>query len=523
MKIDSSTILEPFDNELPSAYACRIGEQYISLVPNHSKKEKGQFFTPVEIANFIGEQFIVNKKSVSILDPGCGSGILSCALIEKICLNKPIEHIRLVLYELDSEILIYTNKVLNYLKYVLHQRNITLEFIICNDDFVLKNYKAIDLTSHSLFDSLEMFDIIISNPPYFKLQKDDERVKCVHEIIDGQPNIYSIFMAISVGLLKENGEMVFIVPRSFTSGRYFRLFRDFFLKHIRITFIHLFNTRKDTFSKDNVLQETLIIKGIKKVLTHNESNKILLSFSEGIKDLSSPLQKTYLQNELIDINSTEKIIHLPANIKDEAVIKLFKTWSGNLNKYNIQISTGPIVAFRMQKHLSDTFDENTAPLFWLHNIIKMLVDHPIILKDKKQYIVISPHTQSALLPNRNYVFLRRFSAKDDKSRLVAAPYLCNKSDSYYIGVENKLNYIYRPKGHLDRLEVIGIAALMNSDIFDTYFRTFNGSVNVSATELRCMPLPQLDIIKAIGQQLILRNDFSLENVNDIVNSFFQLS
>ena len=86
-----------------------------------------------------------------------------------------------------------------------------------------------------------------------------------------------------------------------------------------------------------------------------------------------------------------------------------------------------------------------------------------------------------------------------------------------------MNYIYRPKGHLDRTEVIGISALLDSDLFDVYFRTFNGNVNVSATELRSMPLPDLGIIKSIGEKLILKNNFSVENVNEIVNNYFQIS
>ena len=107
--------------------------------------------------------------------------------------------------------------------------------------------------------------------------------------------------------------------------------------------------------------------------------------------------------------------------------------------------------------------------------------------------------------------------------MIAAPYFCNKTNARYIGVENKLNYIYRPNGHLDRTEVIGISALLDSDLFDDYFRTFNGNVNVSATELRSMSLPDLEIIRSIGEKLILKNNFSIENVNEIVNNYFQIN
>ena len=128
-----------------------------------------------------------------------------------------------------------------------------------------------------------------------------------------------------------------------------------------------------------------------------------------------------------------------------------------------------------------------------------------------------------LIPNKNYILLRRFSSKDDKSRLIAAPYFSNFITAEYIGVENKVNYIYRPKGHLDRNEIFGLCALLNSPLFDSFFRIFNGNVNVSATELREIPLPELEAIKEIGNEIILSNDFSVENTNKIVNKQFELS
>lgn len=68
-----------------------------------------------------------------------------------------------------------------------------------------------------------------------------------------------------------------------------------------------------------------------------------------------------------------------------------------------------------------------------------------------------------------------------------------------------------------------MCALLNSEFFDNYFRIFNGNVNVSATELREMALPPLEQLKEIGDQLILANDYSVENVNRIINEIFELS
>lgn len=512
----------PNTNETPVLYANRIGELYTSIVTNKFKKKHGQFFTPPAIARFFAQQISIDHtlQSVSLLDPGCGSAILSCATVESLLMSPTIRRIELTVYETDLNLIPYTEKVLLYLKEWAKKRTIDLAYTISSNDYILENY--IYLNQENLLKSpFKKYDIIISNPPYFKLGKEDIRVKAARCIIDGQPNIYSIFMAVASVMLNANGQMVFIVPRSFTSGRYFRLFRNFLVKQVEINFIHLFNTRTDTFSKDNVLQETLIIKCTNSGI-NNGGNKLVISYSEEITDLDSATRKEYLQNDLINLQSKEKILHLPVNTKQDAIMNLFKSWSGSLNKYDIQVSTGPVVAFRTNDYISDESGQEMAPLFWLHNIVKMLADHPVKKNGKKQFIKIAPETRSVLLPNKNYIFLRRFSSKDDDSRLIAAPYFGNTSQALFIGVENKLNYIYRPKGHLERAEVMGIAALLDSDLFDTYFRTFNGNINVSATELREMPMPPLETIKEIGNELILKNDFSLKNVSEIVNKFFQI-
>jgi adenine-specific DNA-methyltransferase len=127
-----------------------------------------------------------------------------------------------------------------------------------------------------------------------------------------------------------------------------------------------------------------------------------------------------------------------------------------------------------------------------------------------------------LIPNKNYILLRRFSTKDDKSRLIASPYFSNNYNFKYIGVENKLNYIYRKNSQLTDCEVIGLSSLLNSDLFDSYFQIFNGNVNVSATEMREMRFPPIDDIIEIGRKIMLSENYSMSNVNNVVNKYFEL-
>lgn len=516
----------PLHNELPSHYADRLGLLYAKSVTTQHKKDNGQFFTPTEIAQFMARLVRQTKDKLKILDPGCGTAILSSSLIETLALQEnKLKEIELVVYEIDNDILPFTQATLDYLKKWLQEKKINFRATLDTNDFVLENKDCFEQAKTLFYEPKNaIYDIIISNPPYFKIGKEDKRAVVAKSVVWGQPNIYSIFLMTAAKLLKNGGELVFIIPRSFAAGNYFRAFREAFFSEIEIEQIHLFNSRTDTFNRDNVLQETLILKG-KKQKVNGHLPTILLTHSNGIIDLDQPTQKEYQAKELIDFNTKEKILHLPSSEKEDNVIKLFKSWKGSLHKYEMQISTGPVVSFRATEYLYEQYENGTktlVPLYQLINTGKMTFEYPVFKKNKPQYIQYCEETKSLLLPNKNYIFLRRFSAKDDKSRLVATPYFVDISQAEFIGVENHLNYIYRPKGHLARNEILGLAALLNSKLFDTYFRTFNGNINVSATELREMPLPPLEDIKEIGNQIILTNNFSQSVVDDLVNDYFDL-
>jgi adenine-specific DNA-methyltransferase len=518
-------LIERNANELPSHYADRLGLSYSKSVNQEHKKANGQFFTPVEIAGLMGTFAESRESSLRILDPGCGTAILTCALIESLVEgNRKLKKIDLIVFETDRALIRYTKESIDYLRSWLKERNIEFKSEVHTHDFILENADCLTDNGNLFSQIIEPFDIIVSNPPYFKLPIDDKRAIAAKAVVNGHPNIYAIFMAISARLLKENGQLIFITPRSYASGSYFKLFREYFFKIIEIDIVHLFVSRKDTFNRDKVLQETVIIKGTRKEKT-NPKHKVNVYSSHGLKDIDSPIIKSFAQKELIDLNSNQKILFLPTSDTDEAILNIFKNWNGNLNKYDIQISTGPVVAFRSKDYVFDTYQNGTvflAPLFWLHNVKQMVLEWPIPKPDKGQYLRIQEESKSILIPNKNYVLLRRFSSKDDKSRLVAAPYFCNFIEAEYIGVENKVNYIYRPKGRLERNEVVGLCALLNSSLFDSYFRIFNGNVNVSATELREIPLPKLAEIKKIGDEIILTNDFTPSRTNRFVNEYFNI-
>lgn len=484
--------------KLPSEFAEYIGLEYANSTTDKHKKDSGQFFTPKQISDFMANLAKPKSNNISILDPGCGTAILTCSLIEKLTIKSDLTEIDLTLYETDSKIIIETKKVIDFLASWLKERNIQFDFTINQTDFVIENSEAFNLNSLFGLENTKQYDYIISNPPYFKISKADKRATIANKLVYGQPNIYSIFMGLSAKLLKSDGELIFITPRSFAAGNYFKAFRQSFFNDVSISNIHIFESRKKMFKNDNVLQENIILRASKQYNT-----EIQITVSECDKGLSTPKSSKYKTDDLIDLNSKDKVLFIPSNQQEANTICIFKKWKNSLNDYNIQISTGPVVAFRCTAFLKTDglINEVQSPLVWLHNVKEIEFVYPLQKGSKPSYIVNSEESRKVLLKNKNYIFLRRFSSKDDKSRLVCCPYFSSSFKTEMLGVENHINYIHRPNGDLSDDEIWGVSALFSSSLFDTYFRTFNGNTQVGASELKQIKMPPYEKIILIGNKI----------------------
>ncbi|MFZ2898643.1 MAG: N-6 DNA methylase [Saprospiraceae bacterium] len=201
--MDSNFFPQPLPGELPSRFADRVGREYASVAGAGHKKDNGQFFTPVEIAGFMAASCTFKGKTLRLLDPGCGTAVLSCALIEKLVEQNPaLSGIELTAYETDPQLLQLTRHCLGYLSGWLKEKEVQFSYRLHQDDFILHN--AGSLKDSDLFSRpVDLFDVVISNPPYFKLSIEDKRAIAGKVVVNGHPNIYAIFMALGARLLKE--------------------------------------------------------------------------------------------------------------------------------------------------------------------------------------------------------------------------------------------------------------------------------------------------------------------------------
>lgn len=498
-------------------FSLRLQEHYEAMKSLHDRKRRGQFFTPAGVANFMVGLCSPFAKRFGVLDPGAGTGTLSAAVCERILRLRSPRDVHFQLFENDPALVSLLEENMQHCRSALRQAGHTVGYTIHPEDFILSNSHVFGQgTLFARSTQANGFDLAIMNPPYFKIAGDSAYARIMDRIVHGQPNIYALFMALGAQMLKPGGELIAITPRSFCNGLYFRGFRRWFFKRMSLRHIHLFESRTDTFPSGKVLQENVITM-TQKVQT--PSTNVVLTTSYGCDIANMPPSRTMPTRRILDNTTPDMMVRIPQDAEDARILDLVEAWPNRFADLGLRVSTGPVVMFRAKRFLLGSVDgEYAAPLLSVHNVRPFEAAWPINKKNKPTAFRICPESLSRrlLLPTRNYVLLRRFSAKEERRRLTACCFLKNRQVSQYVALENHLNYVYHADRELTDEEVYGLTALFNSALMDRYFRMISGNTQVNATELRTMNLPDLRTISQIGKRVRQLSDFTSAKVEQIV-------
>ena len=503
----------PAEGRGPLEYAEALGEAYLSFSIHHHRKNGGHYLTPAGVARFMAGRCSFSESHMRVLDPGSGTGILSAAVCEAASRNKTVKSLHVDAYEIEESLAVLSRLALAYAQDWLDRRGVALTFNVTHGDFLLEHAAALETRSENNSwvrngGSAAGYDLVVSNPPYFKIGKDDPRAKAWESTVHGQPNIYALFMAVSAELLSRSGELVYIVPRSFASGPYFKRFREVFFQRVSPTAIHLFESRKDVFKNQTVLQENMIIAARNRT---DCEGQVLVSHSRATNDLADRRRLLVDVGSVLDLTSANKELSIPLCVEDLELVQAVRAWPNTLHSLGLEVSTGPVVPFRATQFLTpEPLGIPTAPLLWMRHVRPMRISWPAPAEEKPQWIKAAPDSMRLLVPDATYVLVRRFSAKEEKRRLVAAPLIQGNLNEDLVGLENHLNYIRGVSRELDEELAYGLSALLNSTFLDRFFRISNGNTQVSATELRAMPLPAERHIRAIGVEAQRRSDSALD-------------
>lgn len=483
-------------------------QDYLQSMPKSERKKIGQFFTSEEIAKYMAHLFDLDSlpEEISILDPGAGSGILTAALLDRIEATKKFKKVEIVCYENNEKVLVILKKNMEMLK---KECSFDMKYKIEEVDYLVSQSNDFEGTLLAN-NNPKKFHIVIGNPPYLRVLKDNVAALAMPSVVHGAPNLYFLFAAMSLFNLEKYGEMVYIIPRSWTSGAYFREFRRYLFTYGKIKNIHLFVSRDKVFDQESVLQETIIIKVVKTDVT---PEKVHITSTNSSSDFNKVTSIDVPYNEVVV--GSEQYVFLPTSIDDVETIRLMNRYNTSLPNEGIRMRTGIVVDFRQRNELRTEQGQGVVPLFYGQHIKDGRVNHEESGKECEWIVDSKP---GLIQKNKNYVFCKRFTAKEENRRLQCGIYEPKDFSEYeFIGTQNKINYVDRVDGSEMTLEeTYGVFALFNSTIFDRYYRILNGSTQVNSTEVNSMPVPPITIIRQIGRCLIESRELSTNNCDRIL-------
>lgn len=470
-----------------------------SLNGTTSRQERskiGQFFTPAKIARYMASLFHQELREVRIIDPGAGAGVLFATLIETLIAKKQHPHsVEVTAYEIDKGVIPYLKDTMERCRMICMSEGISFRGEIRDEDFVAA---AVAQTDEGLFAAKsERFTHAILNPPYKKINGESVMRKILYNAGIEVSNLYAAFVWLTIGLLEPGGEIVAITPRSFCNGPYFRRFRASLLGMMSLRHIHVFESRKKAFGDDNVLQENVIFHAIKET---EKPENILLSVSNGT-DFDNTMVRTVPYDRIVLPGDRDAFIHLTVSDEDSRSMERMGSFTTPLDKLGVEVSTGPVVDFRVRKYLHKLPDKGTVPLIYPCHFKDGFIRWPMKSTKKPNAIEASSHTKGILVKADYYVLTKRFSSKEERRRVVAALYDPSLIGDSLVGFENHLNYFHNKGKGLTPNLAKGLALFLNSTLFDRYFRLFSGHTQVNATDLRKMRYPTRDQLIGLGSHV----------------------
>jgi adenine-specific DNA-methyltransferase len=462
--------------------------------------ELGQFMTPWPIARFMASMFRTWPERMSLLDPGAGMGALSEAVCRHFMnTTSPKSRLAITAYEIDPVLAGHLEERLLHSGDIADDGRIQSEIV--QRDFVREGAFAVSFGK-------AVYSHTILNPPYKKIAADSEyRLLLRREGIE-TVNLYTAFLGLAVALTKDGGEIVAIVPRSFCNGTYFRPFRHWLLERATVRHIHVFESRKKPFGDDDVLQENVIVRFER----NGQQEAVTISTSQDAT-FEDYAERVVSAEEVVKSDDAEKFIHVPI-LELNGSKHLF---GYTLSELGLEVATGPVVDFRVRKHWLQTPKVGSAPLLYTHHFRNGSFSWPREHK-KPNALLVNDETKKWLMPKGWYAVTKRFSAKEERRRLVSYVVEPRKLGYDYYGFENHLNVIHAKKQGIEPRLARGVALFLNSTTVDQHFRTFSGHTQVNATDLRAMRFPSRETLLEFGKWAAKHTTATQEQIDSFVES-----
>jgi len=467
-------------------------------IHRNDRAEIGQFLTPLATAQFMAGLFERDVEHVRILDAGAGGGVLFAACVQAFCSRHPRpKSIKVVAIENDRNMLSHLNDAIQICRDICQRTGVHFIGTVKEEDFVSFATKQLDEGFFAYNTEKIRFTHAILNPPYKKINSRSSVRKMLDFSGHGTSNLYAAFVWLAFKMLAPGGELVAITPRSFCNGPYFKNFRKDLLESTSMKNIHVFKSRDKAFHEDSVLQENIIYHVIRDA---SNPKSVIISSTDGID--YSDINKISVPYENVVIpEDPDYFIHLIQSEKDLMVMERMKRFAHKLEALGLEVSTGRVVDFRAREFIRQNAGKNTAPLIYPCHLKNGFVEWPNKEGKKPNAILDCDETSNLLVQSGYYVLVKRFTAKEERRRVVASVFDPQRIKTKLVGFENHVNYFHVKGKSLSENMAKGLALFLNSSIFDEYFRLFSGHTQVNATDLRKIRYPSRAELLRLGEHV----------------------
>lgn len=472
---------------LSSAYAVWVG--------NDARSEKSLYFTPPVLADRLIDNLISQGASLKDdvwVDPACGGGAFLAPVA-----------IRMI--DAMSQEDLAPAQIIERITTNLRGNDIDATLAFLSTQFVLMAlYKYIVLsnikpkievsTGNGLRPTLwggQKADVILCNPPYRKMKSIEVRdyVDEYSEIIEGQPNIYGLFIRQCLNIGRDHSLIGLLTPTSYLSGKYFSKLRKLILKEATVRQLDLVDDREGVFIGVSQGAAISLYQRGQTSRARNDTAIYALSITGAFTEVGK-----------CTLTLNTDAWPIPRRKGDQEIVQRAAGSPYRLSDFGYSARVGTYVDYRDKRrtYLKKPQSKKTLvfPLIWSSDITTDgKFHHGRTSKQDGHHVFIDMERNDRPgIVRRPVIALQRVTSPDQPRRLV-----CAAVDSEFI---NRFNGIVG-ENHVIFIEQTSEEAAFSADLFakvlssepvDRLFRSISGAVNVSVSELNQLPLPNPAIL-----------------------------
>lgn len=478
------------DLDIPEA-SFAIGELYTGTMPKQWRSALGAFYTPPALCERLLDMATeagVDWKTARVLDPACGGGAFLAPVARRMVRATEGADAAVVIENVENRLYgIELDPFAAWLSHIFLDATL-YDLGILTDRGPRPHIQVGDALD--LNQQWEEFDLVVGNPPYGRVKLSSQQRCRYQRSLYGHANLYGLFTDRALRFTRSGGTIALVTPTSFLAGAYFKALRGLLAQEAPPIKLEFIAERKGVFA--DVLQETALAV----YRRGDQPGQGEVRFTSVVPDgtVVTTLPRTFGLPE-----NPQSPWLIPRTGEQTSLAHLAVRLKHRLSDYGYEVSTGPLVWNRHRSEIKNSPGKGRFPLIWAESVRGGgMFDFRAQRRDHQPYFQPRPG-QEWLVIREPCVLLQRTTAKEQSRRLVAAELPVDfllKHDG--VVVENHLNVI-RPQTVPPRVSTGTLAALLNSRVADQMFRCINGSVAVSAYELKALPLPPPEKLEGLAE------------------------